>query len=80
MKLELLHRVDADTAVVEESEVYGTLEGSLFGILPPSHQLIHFRVVIFFPVQDQLFTGERIYVDSGEIVRQIPGAVWPFEE
>jgi steroid delta-isomerase-like uncharacterized protein len=78
VKLNLLHRIDADTAVVEESEVYGTLDGSLFGVLPPTHQPIRFRLVIIFPVRDGLFTGERLYLDSGELLKQIPGAVWHF--
>lgn len=77
VRLDLLNRTDADTAIVEESEVHGTLRGSLFGLLPPTNAPIRFRLVIIFPVRDGLFTGERLYLDSGEILKQIPGAVWP---
>jgi hypothetical protein len=31
-------------------------------------------VVIFFPVRDGLFTGERVYLDLAELARQIPAA------
>jgi steroid delta-isomerase-like uncharacterized protein len=73
VKLDLLHRVDADDCVVEESEVYGTMEGPLFGI-PPSGQPLRYRVVIFFGVRDGLFTGERVHVDVLALARQVPGA------
>ncbi len=73
VKLDLLRRVDADDCVVEESEVYGTLQGPLFG-MPPSGGPVRYRVVIFFPVRDGLFTGERVYVDAVALARQVPGA------
>ncbi len=73
--LTLLHRTDADTAIVEESEVFGTLQGSLFGLPAPANPTrIRFRLAIIFPVRDNLFTGERLYLDTAEVLRQIPGA------
>ena len=73
VKLELLNRVDADDCIVEESEVYGTMEGPLFGV-EPSGRPLRYRVVIFFPVRDGLFTGERVYFDLAEFARQVPAA------
>jgi steroid delta-isomerase-like uncharacterized protein len=73
VKLTLLHRVDADDCVVEESEVSGRMDGPLFGI-EPSGKAVRYRVVIFFPVRDGLFTGERVYLDLAELARQIPAA------
>jgi len=73
VKLELLHRIDAEDCVVEESEVYGRMEGPLFGIEPSGADL-RYRVVIFFPVRDRLFTGERVYFDLADFARQVPAA------
>lgn len=73
VKLTLLNRVDADDCIVEESEVSGRMDGPLFG-LAPSGQPVRYRVVIFFPVRDGLFTGERVYLDLAELARQIPAA------
>lgn len=73
VKLDLESRVDADDCVVEQSEVYGTMAGALFGI-PPSGGPVRFRVVIFFPVRDGKFVGERVYFDLAELARQVPAA------
>ncbi len=73
VRLKLLNRIDADDCVVEESEVYGRMEGPLFGI-EPSGAEVRYRVVIFFPVRDGRFTGERVYFDVAELARQIPAA------
>lgn len=73
VKLTLLTRIDAEDCVVEESEVFGRMEGPLFG-LEPSGQELRYRVVIFFPVRDGLFTGERVYFDVADFLRQVPGA------
>ena len=74
VKLELLNRIDADDCIVEQSEVYGTMSGTLFGF-PPSGKPIRFKVVIFFPVREGKFVGERVYFDAAEIARQVPGAI-----
>lgn len=74
VRLDLLSRIDADDCVVEQSEVHGTMSGTLFGF-PPSRGPIRFTVVIFFPVRDGKFVGERVYFDAAEIARQVPGAL-----
>jgi predicted ester cyclase len=74
VKLELRNRIDADDCVVEQSEVQGTMSGTLFGF-PPSGGPIRFTVVIFFPVRDGKFVGERVYFDAAEIARHVPGAL-----
>ena len=73
VKLDLLNRVDADDCIVEESEVYGRMEAPLFGVEPSGRDL-RYRVVIFFPVRDGLFSGERVYFDVAEFARQVPSA------
>ena len=73
VKLELLNRIDADDCVVEQSEVHGVMTGTLFGF-PPSGRELRFRCVIFFPVREGKFVGERVYFDAAEIARQVPGA------
>ena len=74
VKLDLLHRIDADDCIVEQSEVRGTMRAPLFG-LPASGGPLRFRVVIFFPVRDGRFVGERVYFDGAEVARQVPGAL-----
>ena len=49
------------------------MEGPLFGVEPSGNEL-RYRVVIFFPVRDGLFTGERVYFDLAEFARQVPAA------
>jgi steroid delta-isomerase-like uncharacterized protein len=73
VRLDLINRIDAEDCVVEESEVHGRMEGPLFG-LEPSGQMLRYRVVIFFPVRDGLFTGERVYLDVLDLIRQVPAA------
>jgi len=73
VKLTLLNRIDAEDCIVEESEVFGRMDGPLFGIEPSGREL-RYRVVIFFPVRDGLFTGERVYFDVAEFARQVPAA------
>ena len=73
VKLTLLNRVDADDCVVEESEIFGRMDGPLFD-LEPSGKDLRYRVVIFFPVREGLFSGERVYFDLAEFARQVPSA------
>jgi steroid delta-isomerase-like uncharacterized protein len=73
VKLKLLNRIDAEDCIVEESEVFGKMEGPLFGVEPSGRDL-RYRVVIFFPVRDGLFTGERVYFDVADFARQVPAA------
>lgn len=73
VKLTLLNRVDADDCIVEESDVSGRMEGPMFGVEPSGADL-RYRVVIFFPVRDGRFSGERVYFDLAEFARQVPAA------
>ena len=73
VKLDLLGRIDADDCVVEESVVRGTLSGDLFGF-PSTGGPLRLRVVIFFPVREGAFAGERVYFDAAELARQVPAA------
>ncbi|HEV2014560.1 MAG TPA: ester cyclase [Candidatus Dormibacteraeota bacterium] len=73
VKLTLLNRIDAEDCIVEESEIFGRMDGPLFGVEPSGREL-RYRVVIFFPVRDGLFTGERVYFDIAEFARQVPAA------
>jgi len=73
VKLTLLNRIDAEDCVVEESGIFGRMEGPLFGVEPSGREL-RYRVVIFFPVRDGLFSGERVYFDLADFVRQVPAA------
>ena len=73
VKLTLLNRIDAEDCIVEESEIFGRMDGQLFGIEASGRDL-RYRVVIFFPVRDGLFTGERVYFDVAEFARQVPAA------
>jgi steroid delta-isomerase-like uncharacterized protein len=73
VKLTLLNRIDAEDCIVEESEIFGRMDGPLFGV-EPSRRELRYRVVIFFPVRDGLFTGERVYFDVAEFARQVPAA------
>ena len=70
VKLTLLRHVIDEHCLVEESIVYGTHQGEWVG-LPPSGNRIEFPLVIFFPVQDGLFTGERLYFDGASVLRQL---------
>ncbi len=70
VKLTLLRHVIDEHCLVEESIVYGTHQGEWVG-LPPSGNRVEFGLVIFFPVSDGLFTGEKLYFDGASVLRQI---------
>lgn len=72
VKLDLRSRVADEHYVVEESHVYGTHSGPLFGI-PPSGRFIEFDVVIYFPFRDGEILGERLYLDVNSITGQVEG-------
>jgi hypothetical protein len=52
---------------------FGRMDGPLFGAEPSGKEL-GYRVVIFFPVRDGRFTGERVYFDLADFARQVPAA------
>ncbi len=68
--LTLLRHVIDDRCLVEESIVHGTHQGAWLG-LPPTGKRVDFPLVIFFPVRDGLFTGEKLYFDGGSVLRQL---------
>jgi len=70
VKLDLRTKVADEHYVIEESHVYGTHDGPLFGI-PPSGLHIEFDLVIFFPFQDGEIMGERLYLDVNSITGQV---------
>jgi len=72
VKLDLRSKVADEHYVVEESHVYGTHSGPLFGI-PPSNRFIEFDLVIYFPFQDDKIMGERLYLDVNSITGQATG-------
>ncbi len=70
VSLTLLRHVIDERCLVEESIVHGTHQGEWLG-LSPSGRRVDFPVVIFFPIRDGLFTGERLYFDGGSLLRQL---------
>jgi len=67
---ELVSVTIGETGVVEESVLTGTHTGELFG-MPASGKNVRLPLVIIFPIQDGLFTGERLYFDLGTLQRQL---------
>ncbi len=59
-----------EAGVVEESVLVGTHTGPLFGI-PPTGRPVRLPLTIVFPIQDGLFTGERLYFDLATLHRQL---------
>lgn len=70
VRLTLLRHVVDEHCLVEESVVYGTNQGAWMGV-SPSGRRVEFGLVIFFPVRDGLFTGERLYFDGAGLLRQL---------
>lgn len=70
VKLKLLRHVIDETCLVEESVVYGTHQGEWMRQRPTGNH-VEFPLVIFFPVRDGLFTGEKLYFDGGNLLRQL---------
>lgn len=67
---ELVSVTIGETGVVEESVLTGTHTGVLFGRAATGKKL-RLPLVIIFPVQDGLFTGERLYFDLGTLEKQL---------
>ena len=70
VKLRLLRHVIDEHCLVEESVVYGTHQGEWMG-QSPTGNWVEFPLVIFFPVRDGLFTGEKLYFDGSSLLRQL---------
>lgn len=67
---ELVSVTIGETGVVEESVLTGTHTGTLFGRAPTGKKL-RLPLVIIFPIQEGLFTGERLYFDLGTLQQQL---------
>jgi predicted ester cyclase len=67
---ELISVTIGETGVVEESVLTGTHSGVLFGRAPTGKKL-RLPLVIIFPAEDGLFTGERLYFDLGVLEKQL---------
>jgi steroid delta-isomerase-like uncharacterized protein len=60
----------ADDAVVVEFDLLGTHTGDFLGI-PPTGKSFRARMAAIFEFADDRITCERIYFDSGTILRQL---------
>lgn len=67
---ELISVTVGETGVVEESVLTGTHTGMLFSYAPTGKP-VHLPLVIIFPIQEGLFTGERLYFDLGTLQQQL---------
>lgn len=70
VRLRLLRHVVDEQCLVEESVVSGTHHGPWHGLAPTGRR-VEFPLVIFFPVHGGLFTGERLYFDGTDLLRQL---------
>ncbi len=69
---ELISLRHADDAVVVEFWLLGTHEGPLLGI-PPTGRAFRCRMTAFFLFEGAKLVCERVYFDSGTILRQLTG-------
>ena len=69
---ELIALHHADDAVIAEFWLLGTHEGPL-GALPPTGRTFKCRMTAFFLFEGEGLVCERVYFDSGTILRQLQG-------
>jgi steroid delta-isomerase-like uncharacterized protein len=67
---ELIALHHADDAVIAEFDLLGTHDGPLYGI-PPTGRSFRCRVVALFLFDGDRIVCERVYFDSGTILRQL---------
>ncbi len=70
---ELIALHHADDAVIAEFWLLGTHEGPL-GSLPPTGRSFRCRMTAFFLFEGEGLVCERVYFDSGTILRQLTGS------
>lgn len=69
---EIVSMRHADDAVITEFWLLGTHEGRL-GALEPTGRSFRVRMAAFFEFEGESLVCERIYFDSGSILRQLTG-------
>ena len=67
---ELISLHHADDAVIVEANLYGTHEGPLRG-LPPTGRRFEMRFCAVFVFEGDRLVCERVYFDSGTVLRQL---------
>src|SRR5919198_10656 len=67
---ELLAMHHSDDAVIVEANLYGTHEGTFRG-LPPTGRKFEMRFCAIFVFEDDRMVCERVYFDSGTVLRQL---------
>lgn len=67
---EFTHRYVSDSAMTLESNVIGTVTGSMLG-LPGNDRQVSFRMLHVFEFRDRLISRENIWLDTGAIVDQL---------
>src|SRR5690242_6680325 len=67
---EFTHKYVSERAMTLESNVVGTVTGSMLG-LPGNDRQITFRMLHVFEFRDGLISRENIWLDAGAIVEQL---------
>jgi steroid delta-isomerase-like uncharacterized protein len=67
---ELIALHHADDAVIVEADLHGTHEGPFRG-LPPTGRKFEMRFAAVFVFEDDRLVCERVYFDSGTVLRQL---------
>jgi steroid delta-isomerase-like uncharacterized protein len=67
---ELIALHHADDAVIVEANLHGTHEGPLRG-LPPTGRKFEMRFLAVFVFEEDRLVCERVYFDSGTVLRQL---------
>jgi steroid delta-isomerase-like uncharacterized protein len=67
---EFTHRYVSDSAMTLESDVVGTVTGSMLG-LPGKDRQVTFRMLHVFEFREGLISRENIWLDAGAIVDQL---------
>jgi steroid delta-isomerase-like uncharacterized protein len=68
--LEILALHHADDAVIVESKLRGTHEGALYGV-PATGRRFELQGIAVFQFEDDELVCERIYSDTGTMLRQL---------
>ena len=69
---EVVHRIQANDAVILEQAMTGTVIGSLLGF-PGNDRRISFRMLHVFEFRDGLISRENIWLDGSAIAEQLGG-------